>query len=110
MPKSRKRTPRAASSISGDGGGANEGGGPTKATAKPVDKVGPIQFIAQTRQEARKVTWTSWRETMTTTILVLIMVVLFGLFFFVVDFVLGSGTKAFLEFFGAGASSSTLGG
>ena len=100
MAKSRKRAPK-----KGKAGVPAVPAGGTKATSKPQEKVGLIKFIAQTRQEGRKVTWTSSRETITTTILVLIMVVLFGLFFFVVDYVLGSGTKAFLEFFGAGGSS-----
>jgi len=105
MPKSRKR-----SKGKSGGGAIPPVGGPTKATAKPASKVGPVQFVAQTRQEGRKVTWTSWRETMSTTILVLIMVILFGIFFFVVDFFLGTGTKMFLEFFGAGATAPGPGG
>lgn len=57
----------------------------TKAEAKGPEKVGAVKFVAQTRQEARKVTWTTWRETVTTTIMVMVMVLLMGLFFFVVD-------------------------
>lgn len=86
----------------GDGKGGNTGGGGTKATSKPAEKVGPVKFVAQARQEGRKVTWTSWKETVQTTILVLIMVLLFGLFFFVVDSIFGTGTKWFLQYFGAG--------
>ena len=98
MAKSRKRKPKKGAAVT------PAVAGPTKATAKPKEKVGPIQFVAQTRQEGRKVTWTSSRETITTTILVLIMVLLFGLFFFVVDYFLGTGTKMFLEFFGSPAT------
>lgn len=58
------------------------------AEAKPAkkDKVGPVKYIGQVRQEGRKVVWPTSRETVTTTILVLIMTVLMGAFFFVVDF------------------------
>ncbi len=77
-------------------------GAGTKAEAKGPEKVGPVKFVQQTRQEANKVTWTSWPETWKTTILVMIMVVLSGMFFFVVDgalsflvtFFLGLGTEA----------------
>lgn len=104
MPKSRKRA--TGNGKAGDAAGtAIVAAGGTKATSKPAEKVGLLKFISQTRQEGRKVTWTGSRETITTTILVLIMVVLFGLFFFVVDYFLGTGTKMFLEFFGAGTSS-----
>lgn len=107
MPKSRKRASGKDKAADKAVGAAAPAGG-TKATSKPAEKVGLVKFIAQTRQEGRKVTWTGSRETVTTTILVLIMVVLFGLFFFVVDYFLGTGTKMFLEFFGAGASASPL--
>ena len=73
-------------------------GAGTKAEAKGPEKVSPIKFVAQARQEANKVTWTSWRETMTTTILVLVMVVLSGAFFFVVDSVLSFAVTFFLGF------------
>ena len=103
MPKSRKRASGKNKAGTAVSGAAAAGG--TKATSKPAEKAGLIQYIAQTRQEARKVTWTGSRETITTTILVFIVVILFGLFFFVLDFFLGTGTKMFLEFFGAGGSS-----
>lgn len=103
MPKSRKRASGKNKANAAVSAAAAAGG--TKATSKPAEKVGLVKFITQTRQEGRKVTWTGSRETITTTILVLIMVILFGLFFFVVDFFLGTGTKMFLEFFGAGGSS-----
>jgi len=52
--------------------------------------VGPVQYLGQVRQEARKVVWPTWRETLTTTILVMIMVVLMGIFFFIVDWALAN--------------------
>jgi preprotein translocase subunit SecE len=51
-------------------------------------KTNPIEFFQQVRQEAAKVTWPSRNETMVTTIMVLIMVVLASFFFLGVDAVL----------------------
>ena len=45
----------------------------------------PGEFFAQVRDEARKVTWPSRRETTITTIMVFVMVVAASLFFTVVD-------------------------
>jgi len=53
--------------------------GPPK---KPFDVV---QFAREVRTEARKVTWTSWKETWITSVMVGIMVVLASLFFFLID-------------------------
>ncbi|RKQ70705.1 preprotein translocase SecE subunit [Litorimonas taeanensis] len=66
------------------------------AKADKVASVGPVQYLGQVRQEARKVVWPTWRETLTTTILVMIMVVLMGIFFFIVDWALGSAIRAVL--------------
>ena len=51
--------------------------------------VGLPKFAREVRAEARKVTWTSWRETWITSTMVGIMVVLAALFFFGVDAVFG---------------------
>ncbi|MDR3409279.1 MAG: preprotein translocase subunit SecE [Methylovirgula sp.] len=48
----------------------------------------PLQFIQEVRQEATKVTWPTRRETMITTGLVILMVILASLFFLAVDEVL----------------------
>lgn len=50
--------------------------------------VNPLQFLQEVRQEASKVTWPSRRETLITTALVLLMVVLAALFFLAVDQIL----------------------
>jgi len=65
-------------------------------------KVGPVKYVGQVRQEARKVTWPTSRETVTTTILVMIFVLLFGAFFFVVDWILANAVQFVLNFGGAG--------
>lgn len=71
---------------------AKSGGG-TKASSKPEKKVGPVEFVQQTRQEAAKVTWTSWDETWKTSLMVLFVMVLFGAFFFATDTVIGGITE-----------------
>ena len=62
----------------------------TEGNTAKVEKVGPVKYVGQVRQEARKVVWPTWRETVTTTILVMIMVILMGIFFFIVDWALAS--------------------
>jgi len=63
-------------------------------------KVDVGKFIKEVRQEAAKVTWPTRRETMISTGMVFVMVVLAALFFFAVDSVLSAGVKLL---FGVGA-------
>ncbi|MBE1530090.1 preprotein translocase subunit SecE [Sphingopyxis sp. OAS728] len=48
-------------------------------------KTSPAEFINQVRTEARKIVWPTSRETVQTTIMVLIMMTILSLFFFGVD-------------------------
>ena len=48
-------------------------------------KTSPAEFINQVRAEARKIVWPTGRETVQTTIMVLIMTTLLALFFLGVD-------------------------
>ena len=48
----------------------------------------PVQFLREVRVEARKVTWTSWKETWITSVMVGIMVVMTAIFFFGVDWIM----------------------
>lgn len=57
---------------------------------KSAEKVSPVKYLGQVRQEGRKVVWPSWVEVYKTTILVMIMVAIMGLFFFVVDWALAN--------------------
>jgi len=59
-------------------------------------KTNPGEFIRQIRQEVSKVTWPTRKETMVTTGMVLVMVVLTALFFLVVDQVLAFGVRQVL--------------
>ena len=56
-------------------------------------KLSPLQFIRQVRQETSKVTWPSRKETIVSTVMVFVMVIIAALFFFVVDQLLSSGVK-----------------
>ncbi|HTE36401.1 MAG TPA: preprotein translocase subunit SecE [Reyranella sp.] len=49
----------------------------------------PIEFFREVRQEVAKVTWPTRRETMITTTMVFIFVVLASIFFLVADKVIG---------------------
>jgi preprotein translocase subunit SecE len=57
------------------------------AAEKPAPKrrTSPLQFFREVRAEARKITWTSRKETWITSVMVFIMVVLATVFFAVVD-------------------------
>ncbi|VVT20227.1 preprotein translocase subunit SecE [Rhizobium sp. EC-SD404] len=52
-------------------------------------RTNPITFIQQVRAETAKVTWPSRRETLISTIMVLIMVFVASIFFFAADQALG---------------------
>ena len=54
-----------------------------------ASKTNPFTFLQQVRAETSKVTWPSRRETMVSTIMVLVMVVLAATFFFAADQLLG---------------------
>ena len=75
---------------------------PSKKDADMAPKVSPATYLAQAQQEGRKVVWPSWKETRQTTILVMLCVVLFGLFFFAVDFLIGIVVPWVLNFGSAG--------
>lgn len=48
-------------------------------------KTGPIEYIKQVKQEGRKVTWPSRKETTLSTIMVFIMVTIAAIFLFLTD-------------------------
>ena len=63
-------------------------------------KSSPVRFLQEVRTEGSKVTWPSRRETMISTAMVFVMVILAAIFFFVVDEALSFGVKLI---FGLGA-------
>ncbi|MBV8682734.1 MAG: preprotein translocase subunit SecE [Caulobacteraceae bacterium] len=70
--------------------------------AAPKKPFHPVQFLRETRAEARKVTWTSWKETWITSVMVGIMVILTALFFSGLDAVLSFVMRTVLKLANAG--------
>ena len=64
-------------------------GNPAKKDADIAPKVSPATYLQQVQQEGRKVVWPSWKETRQTTVMVMIMVVIMGAFFFAADYLIG---------------------
>ncbi|CAH0354637.1 hypothetical protein BH11PSE5_BH11PSE5_12020 [soil metagenome] len=56
-------------------------------------KTSPAEFVNQVRAEANKIVWPTSRETMMTTVMVVIMTSILGLFFFGIDTVFGALVK-----------------
>jgi preprotein translocase subunit SecE len=59
-------------------------------------KTSPGEFVRQVRVETAKISWPTRRETLTTTIMVLIMTTVLSLFFLGVDTVIGGLVKFLL--------------
>jgi preprotein translocase subunit SecE len=58
----------------------------------------PFEFLQEVRAEGSKVTWPTRRETIITTIMVFIFVIITSVFFLVVDQVLRIGMGTLLNF------------
>lgn len=58
----------------------------------------PFQFLQEVRSETKKITWPTRRETMITTGLVILMVIVASLFFVFVDWALQIIVKLLLTF------------
>jgi preprotein translocase subunit SecE len=56
----------------------------------------PAKFMREVRQEMQKVTWPTRRETISSTVLVMVLSALFALFFMLVDSILGWGVTSIL--------------
>ncbi len=59
-------------------------------------KTNPLEFLQQVRDEAGKISWPSRKETMVSTVMVMIMVAIASVFFLVVDFALKMGVEKLL--------------
>jgi len=79
---------------------------PSSGAASPPEerkrRVGPAQFFREVQAEARKITWTSWKETWITSVMVAIMVVITAAFFFGVDALLNLAVGQMLKLANAG--------
>ncbi|MGA0600964.1 preprotein translocase subunit SecE [Caulobacter sp. KR2-114] len=92
---------RPRSALRGAGGRppAGQGGEVDQTPRKPFN---PVQFLRETRAEARKITWTTWKETWITSVMVGIMVVVTAIFFFTVDSALSLAVSQILKFAAGG--------
>ncbi|ODR94525.1 preprotein translocase subunit SecE [Methyloceanibacter stevinii] len=59
-------------------------------------RTNPFEFLQQVRTEVSKVTWPTRRETIITTIMVVVMSIIAALFFLGVDWVLGTVVQLIL--------------
>lgn len=64
---------------------------PGAVAPKKKPRATPLEFLAQVRAEGEKVTWPSRKETLITSGMVFVMVVLASVFFLVADFVMQKG-------------------
>ncbi|MEQ1932100.1 MAG: preprotein translocase subunit SecE [Parvularculaceae bacterium] len=78
----------------GGGGATTIEGAAEEVKKKPFNL---IKYFQEVRDEGRKVTWTSWKETRISTVMVLIMVAVMAAFFFLVDTVLRLGVQSILS-------------
>ena len=62
-----------------------------------ASKTNPFTFLQQVRTEVSKVTWPTRRETVTSAIMVFIMVILAGAFFYALDSILSLIIKSILS-------------
>ena len=58
-----------------------------------ASRTNPFAFLQQVRSEISKVVWPTRRETITTTIMTLILVFITAIFFFIIDQALSYGTS-----------------
>ncbi len=66
-------------------------------SATTVKGRGLLNFLGLARSEVRKMVWPTRAETMQTTLMVFIMVVILAIFLWFVDMLLGAGVKALLS-------------
>jgi preprotein translocase subunit SecE len=95
----RDRAARTAAVMATPGGAAAPA--PKKASFIQLLMNAP-KFFREVRGEARKITWTSRKETWITSVMVAIMVVLAAFFFFVVNWILNFGITWLLKLATAG--------
>ncbi len=57
----------------------------------------PGEFVNQVKAESAKIVWPTGRETVMTTVMVVLMTVLLASFFFVTDTIFGRAVKALLS-------------
>lgn len=94
-------TPQAMRSRAAKTAAAMSSGSPL-ADSAPKKKTSPAQFTREVRAEARKITWTSRKETWITSVMVGIIVLLASIFVFSVDSIIGWAMGLILQLANAG--------
>ena len=61
-----------------------------------MSKVNLLEFARETRREIAKVTWPTRKETVVTTVMIIVMALASGIFFFAVDSGLGFAIRKIL--------------
>tara|TARA_E500000178_G_C16763923_1_gene636054 strand:+ start:65 stop:262 length:198 start_codon:yes stop_codon:yes gene_type:complete len=62
-----------------------------------MSKTSPAQFVRQVRQELKRISWATKRDTIFATITVLVMAILASVFFFLVDLLLSNVVEFILS-------------
>ncbi len=62
-----------------------------------MSDVNPAKFVREVRQETSKVTWPTRRETLISTAMVLVLVLIASLFFLLVDNIIAWGVQEILQ-------------
>lgn len=71
-------------------------GRPAQVAKSVMAKNSPVEFFQQVRAETAKVTWPTRRETLITTAMVFVMVLLASIFFLIVDQIIRFGVSTLL--------------
>ncbi|OYY72924.1 preprotein translocase subunit SecE [Sphingomonas sp. 28-63-12] len=61
-------------------------------------KTTPLEFIRQVQTETKKVVWPTRRETIMTGVMVMVMTLMLGVFFFTIDSIFEAIVKLLLSF------------
>ena len=56
----------------------------------------PLKFLNEVKQEGKKIVWPTRKETLITTAMVFVMVIIFSIFFLIVDNIISWGIKLLL--------------
>jgi preprotein translocase subunit SecE len=93
----KNRAAKTAAALAPSGQATAAKAGAVKAPAPPKKPINPVRFAQEVRAEAKKITWTTRKETWITSVMVFIMVVLASLFFTFADWILGMGANLLLK-------------
>ena len=103
MKKPRPTRPKAIKERAAQTAAVTAPASPLAAEAAPKSRFNPVQFARDVRAEARKITWTSWKETWITAAMVFTMVAITAFFFFFLDKGLSFAMANILKFASPGS-------